>query len=47
MPMKCKLKIAMTNKYMCTYILHVCTYVQNLNLLYPKWWPIVQFTDIC
>ena len=23
------------------------TYVQNLNLLQPKLWPVVQFTDQC
>ena len=25
--------------------LQVCTYVQNLNMLQPKLWPVVQFTD--
>ena len=30
---------------MCTYILHVYTYVQNLNLLLPKLWHVVQFTE--
>ena len=41
---KCKLTIAMTNTYPCTYILHMCTCVKNLNLLQPKLWHVVQFT---
>ena len=36
MATKCKLRTVMTNKLTCTNILHVCIYVQNLNLLQPK-----------
>ena len=51
MDAKCKLTTAVTNT--CVHILHVCTYVQNLNLLQQKVWPVVlpyqpiRFTDQC
>ena len=38
----CKLT-AMTNRYAHKYYVYV--YVQNLNLLQPKLWPVLQFTD--
>ena len=42
---KCQLTTAMSYKWTCTHILHVCTYVQNLNLLQPKSWHLVQFKE--
>ena len=46
MATKCKLKTTMTNKYLCTHIFHVCTYVQNLNLLQPKLWAVVVYRTL-
>ena len=37
---KCKLSSQMTNKHVFTTMLHVCTYVQNLNLLQQKLWSV-------
>ena len=39
MATKCKLTTAVTNKSAYTY--YISTYLQNLNLLQPKLWPVV------
>ena len=44
MAVQYKLTTRMNKKLTWTYILHVCTHVQNLNLLQPKLWPVVQVT---